>query len=85
MNYFRAIYHKQEISKRAFDLTTETIMMNPGNYTAWYFRRKLIDELKLPLADEIEYLNSVGLDLEKNYQIWHHRRCIMEVYQSGFE
>jgi hypothetical protein len=41
--------------------------MNPGNYTAWYYRRKLIDELKLPLDKEIDFLNSIGIKLEKNY------------------
>lgn len=80
MGYFRAIVHKNEISKRAFELTTEVIENNPGNYTAWYYRRKLIDELKLPLEEEIKFLNCIALDLEKNYQIWHHRRCIMEVW-----
>lgn len=32
----------------------------------------------------MEYLNDIALDLEKNYQIWHHRRCIMEVFQKNF-
>lgn len=67
MNYFRAIFHKNEISKRAFDLTTEVIKCNPGNYSAWFFRRRLIDELKMPLEQEMEYLNEIALDFEKNY------------------
>ena len=29
--------------------------------------------------NEIAWLNSVGLQMEKNYQIWHHRRCIFEM------
>jgi protein farnesyltransferase/geranylgeranyltransferase type-1 subunit alpha len=49
MGYFRAIVHANEISKRAFDLTTEVIDHNSGNYTAWFYRRRLIDELKLPI------------------------------------
>lgn len=49
MKYFRAVFHKNEISQRAFDLTTEVIKYNPGNYSAWFYRRRLLDELKLPL------------------------------------
>lgn len=35
MSYFRAIVHKGEVSRRAFDLTSEVIQINPGFYTAW--------------------------------------------------
>ena len=37
MDYFRAVFHKREISYRSYDLTTEVIKINPGNYSAWYF------------------------------------------------
>ena len=50
-----------------------------GNYTAWHYRRRCLDELKLPLEDEIKWLQTHGLRMEKNYQIWHHRRCIAEI------
>lgn len=33
----------------------------------------------------MKYLNSVGIALEKNFQIWHHRRCIMEIHKTDFE
>ncbi|RWW24436.1 hypothetical protein GW17_00011273 [Ensete ventricosum] len=33
MDYFRAVYLADERSRRAIDLTTEVIGMNPGNYT----------------------------------------------------
>ena len=59
MGYFRALFHKNEISERAFNLTTEVIRMNPGNYSAWHYRRVLLDELKLPLSDEMEFLNEI--------------------------
>ena len=45
MNYFRAILKKDEISERAFKLTTEVIEKTFGNYAAWTFRRQLIKEL----------------------------------------
>ncbi len=56
MGYFRAILAKEEVSQRAFDLTTEVIKLSQGNYTAWFYRRKMIDLLKLPLQNEIEWL-----------------------------
>ena len=79
MGYFRTVFLAQEISERALALTTETIMLNQGNYTAWHFRRKLLHELGKDLGMEIFWLNSIGLQMEKNYQIWHHRRCIFEM------
>jgi protein farnesyltransferase/geranylgeranyltransferase type-1 subunit alpha len=33
----------------------------------------------------MQYLNAVGIQLEKNFQIWHHRRCIMEIHQTDFD
>jgi len=37
-DYFRAILNKNEISKRALDLTADLISMNAANYTAWYVK-----------------------------------------------
>lgn len=46
----------------------------------------MLDLLKLPLKDEMEWLRGpTGLQFEKNYQIWHHRRCIAEVLQDGVD
>ena len=60
--------------------------MSQGNYTAWFYRRKLIDLLKLPLKAEMVWLQSgVGIAYEKNYQIWHHRRCIAEQLDADFD
>ena len=56
MGYFRAILKKKEISQRAFDLTEEVISNSDGNYQAWSYRRKCIEQLNLPLADEMEWL-----------------------------
>lgn len=80
MGYFRAILVKDELSERAYDLTKEVLRNNPGDYHAWQHRRRCIDALGIPTAKELEFLNSVGVDLEKNFQIWHHRRCIMEIH-----
>jgi protein farnesyltransferase/geranylgeranyltransferase type-1 subunit alpha len=80
MNYFRAIFTKQEISERAFTMTQEAIFTSQGCYTAWSYRRKLLHALKKDLKDELNFCNSIGVQMQKNYQIWHHRRCIFEMY-----
>lgn len=33
--YFRAIIHKNELSDRAFELTTTCTQLNPANYSVW--------------------------------------------------
>ena len=67
MGYFRAIFSTDEVSERALALTAETIQLNQGNYTAWYYRRKLLFELHKSLDGEIAWLNSIGLVMQKNF------------------
>ena len=68
MGVFRAVIAKEEVSERAFDLTTEVIALSQGNYTAWFYRRKMLDLLKKSLKEEMEWLRGpFGLQLEKNY------------------
>ena len=67
MGYFRAILKAGEISQRAYELTEEVIRMSAGNYTAWFYRRKCLDELQLPLEEEMKWLQACGLSMEKNY------------------
>ena len=85
MGYFRAILVKGEVSMRAYDLCAEVLKYNAGDYHAWQHRRRCIDQLQIPTEVEMKYLNSVGIELEKNFQIWHHRRCIMEMHKTDFE
>ena len=33
MGYFRSVIKKEEVSQRAYLLTTEVLALNPGNYT----------------------------------------------------
>lgn len=45
---------------------------------AWYHRRQCIDFMELNLDDELDFLDSIMEDNQKNYQIWHHRKAIVE-------
>ena len=78
MGYFRAVLKSEEVSKRAFDLTYDVLMENQGNYTAWYWRRKCIYELKLDLKEEMRFLNKSYLSMSKVYQYWQHKRVIAQ-------
>jgi protein farnesyltransferase/geranylgeranyltransferase type-1 subunit alpha len=54
--------------------------MNPSHYTVWLFRAANVFALKLPIPDEMAWLNRVALANLKNYQIWHHRHLLVENY-----
>lgn len=41
-------------------------------------RREIIKELNLSLLDELDYSEEVINSNPKNYQVWHHRRVIVE-------
>jgi len=82
MNYFRAMLHKDERSKRALDVTTEVIQLNAANYTAWYFRRLILEAIKVDYYDELAFITQMALDNPKNYQIWHHRHVVVDMLQD---
>jgi len=83
MGYLRYVLQNDEMSDRAMDVTDDAINLNAANYTAWHFRRKLIVALKRDLKKEMEYTMEMALENPKNYQIWHHRRCICELLNDG--
>lgn len=91
MNHFRAVLNADELSERAYNLCAEVLSHNAGDYNAWAHRRKCVDALGQNSIEEqismysreIAYVNSVGIKLEKNFQIWHHRRCIIEMYGTS--
>jgi len=78
MDLFRAVLIANELSERALALTTEVIDLNPANYTAWTFRRRCLYELNCDLRKELEYVQQMAGPNPKNYQIWYHRRAIVE-------
>lgn len=81
-NFFRTILKTNEISLRVFNLTTLIITTSATNYMAWLVRRKCIDrreEIKIDLDEECDWLDSITVQNQKNYQIWHHRKFISEL------
>src|SRR4051794_7925631 len=80
MAYLRAVMQAKEHSPRCLRLTEHIIAMNPAHYTVWLFRAANVFALKLPIPDEMEWLNGVALENLKNYQIWHHRPLLVENY-----
>jgi len=78
MDYFRAVMQKDERSERVLALTDEVIQQNSANYTAWYFRRLVLEALHSDLRKELDFTVEIGRANPKNYQIWQHRRALVE-------
>ncbi|KAF7286777.1 hypothetical protein GWI33_004399 [Rhynchophorus ferrugineus] len=81
-DYFRAVVQKKEYSERTLELTKTAASLNPANYTVWQFRREILKALNKDLNEELEYIGKVILKQTKNYQVWHHRRIIVEWLQD---
>ncbi|KAJ4423507.1 CAAX geranylgeranyltransferase alpha subunit [Gnomoniopsis sp. IMI 355080] len=85
ISYLRAVMAKKEYSPRCLRLTQHIISMNPAHYTVWLYRFSIVQALQIPIPEEIEWLNEVSLNNLKNYQIWHHRRLVMDHYVPTIE
>ncbi|CAH8623411.1 unnamed protein product [Heterobilharzia americana] len=77
-DYFRAALMKNERSERTFSLTSEILSLNPANYTAWEYRRRIIEEISPDLVAELRLVGGLIEEHSKNYQLWHHRQWVVE-------
>ncbi|CZR57915.1 related to geranylgeranyltransferase type I alpha subunit (RAM2) [Phialocephala subalpina] len=78
MGYLRAIMAAKEHSPRVLELTEHIISMNAAHYTVWLYRSQTLLALNSSIPAELEWVNNVALDNQKNYQIWHHRQILVE-------
>ena len=79
MDIFRAVFLSKEISKRVYELTSLVISFFPTNYCAWVLRRECLDKVKeIDPKEELNWLDSIQESNQKNYQIWHHRKLLIE-------
>lgn len=86
MDYFRAVLKTNELSERALTVTTAVIEWNPANYTAWFFRRLILEALpNTDWANELEFVSEQAREHPKNYQIWNHRQIVVEKLGSASE
>lgn len=82
-SYFRAMLAKDELSERSLALTADCIELQRSNFSVWYFRRRILNKLRHHLNDELKFVGSVIEDEPKNYQVWHHRKVIVEWLHDG--
>lgn len=78
MDYFRAMLRLDERSARALELTRRVIQGNAANYTAWHFRRLCLEALHSDMSAELAFVTRAALASPKTYQIWYHRRVVVE-------
>jgi len=79
MDIFRAVLQTKEISLRVYILTSIVIDFFPTNYMAWVKRRECIDKVKeIDPQSELNWLDELMVPNQKNYQIWHHRKLLIE-------
>ena len=92
MNYFRRVLVNGEYSERTLRLSAEIIGHNAANYTAWLFRRRCLTKLYGASAAEgdrraweieLAYTTEMAMSNMKNYQVWHHRRAVVEALNDG--
>jgi protein farnesyltransferase/geranylgeranyltransferase type-1 subunit alpha len=83
MNYFRAILGKDERTERAFEVCTRVIKYNSACYTAWYFKRLVIEAISYDKHKEMADTYEMCKNHPKNYQIWYHRRWLVQQTQDA--
>ena len=85
LGIFLGVLQKKEISLRVYNLTSKVIEEFPSNYVAWLLRRKCLNEVKeINALDELNWLDKQIEENQKNYQIWHHRKLLIEKLNDPF-
>ncbi len=81
MGLLRAVMLKGELSARALHLTSLIIFMNSAHFTVWEFRRCVLAHLRsrAKWMAELEFMQEVNLMNTKNYQLWNHRRVVIQM------
>lgn len=82
-SYFRAMLIRDELSERSLALTADCIDLQRSNFSVWYFRRRILKKLDHHLRSELSYVEKVIENDPKNYQVWHHRKTIVEWLRDG--
>nr|CAG4650272.1 EOG090X08PK [Sida crystallina] len=82
-NYFRAVIKKNEISERAFQLSSDALELNPANYTVWQFRhhRRVLVEWLADPSKELRLTEIILAQDAKNYHAWQHRQWVLETFR----
>ncbi|KAH6879372.1 hypothetical protein BKA70DRAFT_1127296, partial [Coprinopsis sp. MPI-PUGE-AT-0042] len=80
--YFRAIVKNGERSPRVLELTEAVIRLNPGHYSAWYYRYDTLMAIGASLDTELELMNELAVKYLKSYQVWHHRRLLVTLMRK---
>ncbi|KAI8090989.1 uncharacterized protein B0P05DRAFT_634678 [Gilbertella persicaria] len=83
MDYFRAVTRTNEKSARVLSLIENIIDMNPAHYTVWNYRQQVLFALEADLEKELDYIDQIGPDQAKNYQVWHHRQVVVDRLGKG--
>ena len=80
MGLLRAVMRRGELSQRTLHLTSVIIFMNSAHFTVWEFRRCILHSLnsKREWISELDFMKEVNSMNTKNYQLWNHRRVVVE-------
>lgn len=78
MGLLLALMQKQEYSQRALAMTELGIELLASHYSTWIYRYNIITHLDKDLYEELDWLESIALENEKNYQIWNYRQLIIK-------